>query len=184
MNAQTKKKISQAWDIFTTILVIIILLSAMFLMGARVAGLSVYTIISGSMEPTYSVGDLIYVKSVPPEQIEVGDPVTFVLNENLVVATHRVVRVDRENQRLYTKGDNNQIADINPVHYKNVIGKPLFSLPYLGYISAWVKTPSGTYTAIAVGAALLGIVFIPDMFKKANTEEKKKEEKSEEAKEQ
>lgn len=174
MNTKKKSPMNKIWGVISTILIILLVLFAIALMGARVAGLNVYTIISGSMQPTYNVGDLIYVKKVPAEMIEVGDPITFVLNEDLVVATHRVVKIDTENQRFYTKGDNNQIADTNPVHFKNLIGKPIFKIPYLGYVSDWVQSPPGIYVAIAVGVALLGIVFIPDLFIKAKLEEEMK----------
>lgn len=163
-------------NIFTSVLVGLVVLAALFLMGARIMGLQVYTVISGSMEPTYYPGDLIYVKRAQAEEIKVGDPVTFVLNEDLVVATHRVTKIDYENQRFYTKGDNNMIEDINPVHFKNLIGKPIFRIPYLGYISKWVQSPPGLYIAIAAGIALLGLVFIPDLFREAKEDELKKKE--------
>lgn len=163
-------------NIITTVLVALVVAAAVLLMGARVIGLEVYTIVSGSMEPTYYRGDLIYVKSVAPEEIKVGDAVTFILNEDLVIATHRVVKIDYENQEFYTKGDNNQIADINPVHFKNLRGVPVFRIPWLGYLSGLVQSPPGLYIAIAVGVALLGLVFIPDLFRSAKNEELKKRE--------
>lgn len=169
-------KIYKIWNVVSNVLVILVVLAALMLMGARVIGLNVYTVISGSMEPTYKVGDLLYVKKVEPEEVKVGDPITFVLNEDLVVATHRVVKIDAENQRFFTKGDNNQIADINPVHFNNLIGEPVLRLPYLGYLSEWVKSPPGLYIAIAAGVALLGVVFIPDLFHSAKEEELKKKE--------
>ena len=76
----------------------------MLLVGVRLVGLTPFVVLSGSMEPTYPTGALIYVKKVPAEQIQVGDPITFVMNEDLVVATHRVVDIDGENQRFTTKG--------------------------------------------------------------------------------
>ena len=158
---KTKKSVGERiLSIVTTVLVALIVIAAVLLMGARVVGLQVYTIVSGSMEPTYYAGDLIYVKKVAAEEIKVGEPVTFILNEDLV-----------ENQRFYTKGDNNQIADINPVHFKNLIGKPVLRIPYLGYLSKWVQSPPGLYIAIAVGIALLGLVFIPDLFRGAKEDE-------------
>ena len=174
---KTKKSVGdRILSIVTTVLVALIVIAAVMLMGARVVGLQVYTIVSGSMEPTYYAGDLIYVKKVAAEEIKVGEPVTFILNEDLVVATHRVTEIDYENQRFYTKGDNNQIADINPVHFKNLIGKPVLRIPYLGYLSKWVQSPPGLYIAIAVGIALLGLVFIPDLFRRAKEDELKKKE--------
>ena len=86
-------RFKKAWNIFTTIIVVIIVLLAVLLVGVRIAEFDVYTVLSGSMEPAFHVGSLIYVKNVSPEEIQVGDPITFVLNEDLVVATHRVVEV-------------------------------------------------------------------------------------------
>ena len=67
------------------------------------------------LEPTYHTGSLIYVKEVDPYTIEVGQPITFMLNEN-TVATHRVVGIvpDEEDPtviRFRTKGDANEAED-------------------------------------------------------------------------
>ncbi len=168
----TLKKI---WSIVSTVLVVLMVLCAVFLMGSRIMGYQCYTVISGSMEPEYSVGDLIYVKKVDVNTIEVGDDITFILNEDLVVATHRVVRVDAENQHLYTKGLANEIEDSDPVHFNNVIGVPRFSIPKLGYVSDFVQNPPGMYITIGIGIALILAVFLPDMIGK-----KKKEDEDEE----
>lgn len=126
----------------------------------------VFTVISGSMEPEYSVGDLIYVKDIDTSEIEVGMPITFVLNEDLVVATHRVVEVDTANQHFYTKGDANDTVDSAPVHFNNVIGVPEFSIPYLGYVSDFIQNPPGMYITIAIVVVLALGAFLPDMIRK------------------
>jgi len=165
----------KAWNIISTALVILIVLCAVFLMGSRLIGYQVFTVISGSMEPVYSVGDLLYVKDVDVNSIQVGDPITFVLNEDLVVATHRVVRIDAANEHFYTKGDANETEDSAPVHFKNVIGVPQFSIPYLGYVSDFIQNPPGTYITIGVGILLILLVFLPDMLGKKKEEEPSKE---------
>ena len=164
----TAKKI---WNIISTILVVLIVLCAVFLMGSRLLGFQCYNVISPSMEPEFCVGDLIYVKSTDPETIKEGDVITFLVNEDLVVGTHRVVRVDREHQRFYTKGDANDIEDRDPVHYNNVIGVPKFAIPKLGYVSDFIQNPPGTYITLGVGLALILIVFLPDMLRRKNEEE-------------
>ncbi len=170
---QTVKKV---WNIVSTVLVVAIVLCAVFLMGSRMLGFRVFNVISGSMEPTYSVGDLIYVKEVDTKDIKVGDPITFVLDEKLTVATHRVVSVDAANQRFYTKGDANENIDGNPVHFNNVIGVPQFSIPLLGYVSDFIQNPPGMYITIGVGIVLILAVFLPDIItKKPEEAEKKKE---------
>lgn len=161
----------KAWQIISTALVVICVSCALFLVGTRLMGFQVFTVISGSMEPTYSVGDLIYVKKVDTSKIEVGTPITFVLNENLVVATHRVVEVDRENQHFYTKGDANETVDGAPVHFNNVIGVPKFSVPYLGYVSDFIQNPPGMYITIGIVGAMIIITFVPDMIQKKEEEE-------------
>ena len=172
MNTSVKK----IWNITSTVLVVVIVLCAVFLMGSRLLGYRCFNIISPSMEPEYGVGDLIYVKQVNPDSIKEGDVITFLVNEDLVVGTHRVVRVDRDNKHFYTKGDANDIEDGDPVHYNNVIGVPRFSMPMLGYVSDFIQNPPGTYITLGVGLALILIVFLPDMM----TKKEKKEEKTEE----
>ena len=174
---QMPKKVKKIWETVTTTLVILVVIFAIFLMGSRLVGLQVFNVISGSMEPTYSVGDLLYVKTVDPDSVKVGDPITFVLNEDLVVATHRVVAVDRENRQFITKGDANETEDANPVHFNNLVGVPVFAIPLLGYVSAYIQNPPGMYVAIALGVALLAVVFLPDLLSK----KKEKEEPQEEA---
>ena len=166
--SNTLKKI---WNIVSTALVVLIVLCAVFLMGSRLLGFQCYNVISPSMEPEYGVGDLLYVKKVDPNTIKEGDVITFIVNEDLVVGTHRVVRVDAENQRFYTKGDANEIEDQSPVHFNNVIGVPKFAIPKLGYVSDFVQNPPGMYITIGVGIILILAVFLPDMIGKKKEED-------------
>ena len=169
------QKLNKIWSIASTAVVILAVIVAVLLMGLRLFGYQVFNVVSGSMEPTYSVGDLIYVKEVDPELIQVGDPITFVLNEDLVVATHRVIEIDGENRRFYTKGDANDTADAAPVHYNNVIGVPKLRIPLLGYVSNYIQHPPGTYVAVAIGALLIAAVFLPDLLKKEKSPPKAEE---------
>ena len=170
-----KVSFKKIWNITSTVLVTMVVLCAVFLMGSRLLGYRVFTVISGSMEPTYSVGDLIYVKEVKPSEIKVGDPVTFVLNEDLTVATHRVTEIDPENQLLRTKGDANNTPDAAPVHFNNVIGVPSFSIPWLGYVSDFIQNPPGMYITIGAGVILVIAVFLPDFIKKKEASEASEE---------
>lgn len=170
-----RKIVLKIWNTFTTILVAAVVLLAIALVGVRLVGLQVFTVLSGSMEPAYHTGSLIYVKDIDPAEIKAGQVITFMLNED-TVATHRVVEVipDEEDAsvlRFKTKGDANDTVDGSLVHYKNVIGTPVFTIPYLGYIANYIQKPPGLYIAISVGAIILLLVFLPDLF----VEEEKKE---------
>ena len=176
-----KSTAKRIWNIVSTTLVVLIVLCAVFLMGSRLLGYRCYTVLSGSMRPTYAEGDLLYVKKVDVNTIKVGDPITFILNEDLVIATHRVVRVDAQKQHFYTKGDANEIEDGDPVHFNNVIGVPQFSIPKLGYISNYIQNPPGMYITVAAFAVLIVLVFVPDMVAKKTKEEETKQEEAGEA---
>ena len=148
--------------------VAVVVILAVLLVGVRLIGLQVFTVLSGSMEPTYHVGALIYVKKVDPMELEAGDVITFMLDED-TVATHRIVDVvpDEEDPsviRFRTKGDANDNVDGGLVHYKNVLGTPVFTIPMLGYLASYIQNPPGTYVAISAGAVLLLLVFLPDLF--------------------
>lgn len=168
--------IKKIWNWVSGILVGLVVLLAVALVGVRAVGLQPFVVLSGSMEPTYHVGSLIYVKSVDYKQLKVGDPITFMISEN-TVATHRIIEVlpdeeDPNTLRFFTQGDANDVPDGSSVHYKNIIGKPVFSIPYLGYVSDYIQKPPGKYVAISGAALLVLLVFLPDVF--AEEEPKKK----------
>ena len=145
--------IRKAWDVVTNILVVAIVILAILLVGARFAGFKVFTVLSGSMEPAYHTGSVIYVKEVDTDTLAAGDVITFMVSED-TVATHRIVQVVPDDDepdviRFMTKGDANESVDGTLVHYKNVIGKPVRSIPYLGYIASYIQNPPGTYIAVA-----------------------------------
>ena len=170
-----KKSSKKIWNIITSVLVAAVVILAVLLVGVRIVGLQPYTVLSGSMEPTYHTGSLIYVKSVDPQDIQVGDPITFVLDENLTVATHRVIEIDAANQHFYTKGDANENADSAPVHFENLIGKPVFTIPGLGYFNAFVQEPPGRYLAIAAALIIIALSFVPDLLDEDKKKKKQKE---------
>ena len=173
MNAKLKK----TWNIISTVLVAVVVILALLLAGARLLGMQVFTVLSGSMEPTYHTGSIIYVKKIATEDIQPGTVITFMLDED-TVATHRVTAVvpDEEDPtvvRFRTKGDANKAEDGSLVHYKNVIGTPVFTIPGLGYVANYIQHPPGTYVAISAAAVLLLLVFLPDVLapeKKKNAE--------------
>jgi signal peptidase len=154
---QMPRKVKKVWDIVTTTLVVLVVLFAIFLMGSRLLGLQVYHVISPSMEPNYSVGDLIYVKTVDPDSVKVGDPITFVLNEDLVVATHRVVAIDSENRQFTTKGDANKEEDPAPTSYYFAKGRVDFSIPLVGYIAQFLNSVVGKVVLCAVYLAWIAV---------------------------
>ena len=178
------KTIKKILNVISTILVTIVVVLALLLVGARFIGLNVYSVLSGSMEPTYHVGSLIYVKDVDTDELKAGDVITYMLDEDTIV-THRIVDVipdetDPSIIRFQTKGDANDSVDGSLVHYKNVIGTPVFSIPKLGYLANYIQKPPGRYIAISAGAIILLLVFLPDLFSDDDKSEKKKKKQNNE----
>ena len=173
------KTVKKIWNVLTWTLVALVVVLAVLLVGVRLVGMQVFTVLSGSMEPTYHTGSLIYVKQVDPFELASGDVITFMLDED-TVATHRIVEVvpDEEGPsviRFRTKGDANETEDGGLVHYKNVVGTPVFTIPKLGYVANYIQKPPGLYVALSAGAILLILVFLPDIF----ADDKKKASKQE-----
>lgn len=178
------KTLKKILNVISTILVAIVVVLALLLVGARFIGLNVYTVLSGSMEPTYHVGSLIYVKDVDTDELKAGDVITYMLDEDTIV-THRIADVildetDPSIIRFQTKGDANDSVDGSLVHYKNVIGTPVFSIPKLGYLANYIQKPPGRYIAISAGAIILLLVFLPDLFSDDDKSEKKKKKQNNE----
>ena len=205
------KVFRKLWSVITTLLVTVMVILAILLVGVRVVGLTPYAVLSGSMEPTYHVGALIYVKDVAPADITVGMPITFIVNEDLLLATHRVVDIEvlttRQEQVLdeagtplvdeagnpvleevpldeptyyfQTKGDANDAVDGTSVHYKNVVGTPVFSIPYLGYLSSWLQTRQGMIMGICIALVLVILTFLPDLLRAVDKPKKPKRGKHE-----
>lgn len=159
------KAMKRVWNTIGSILVAIIVVLAMLLVGVRVVGLRPLVVLSGSMEPTYSTGSLIYVKEVSPEEIQEGDPITFHMNASETIATHRVVEVDLANGYFITKGDANGSADGAPVYFSSLIGKPIFSIPKMGFISYYLTTPPTMYVCWVLIALVLAFLILPDLLK-------------------
>ncbi len=145
--------------------------------GVRLLGFTPYTVLSPSMTPKYPVGSLVYVKQIDPKDVEVGDDITFVMNEDLVVVTHRVIEVDEASEYFKTQGIANDSPDGSPVYCENIIGKVYFCIPMLGFIASKVTSPIGLIVSLSVIAAWCIIIYIIDIAKKDREEKSAKADK-------
>jgi len=109
-------------------------------------GYSVFRVLTGSMEPEIPVDSLIIVKRADPETVAVGDVISFYSNDPTLggaVNTHRVTRIERENDELtfITKGDANNIEDRFPVSVRDLIGVVVFTSHALGVFVRLASNP-------------------------------------------
>jgi len=172
-------------NFISTFLAAVAVIIAVILIIVRVMGLQAFNVETASMTPAYPVNTLVVVKNVDAAQITQGDVITYVLNEDGVLVTHRVIDVDKENQTFITKGDANNTKDPNPVLWGNMVGKVVFSLPYVG-APVQALTAEENRTKVIITIAVLGVLsFSWDMIdKKVSKLRKKNDDTSETPKEE
>lgn len=106
---QEMKTLVKIWNGITTVLVALMVLMAVLLVGVRLGGIQPLYVMSGSMEPAFHVGSLIFVQKVDPADIKVGDPITYTINEAGDYSTHRVIAIEaRETGTRYVEDENGQ----------------------------------------------------------------------------
>lgn len=146
-----------------TFFIAAIVMTAVFLVAAKLFGWHLFSVDSASMAPQYPVDALVVVRRVEPETIRSGDVITFVLNEEGVLATHRVTRVNSADQTFTTKGDANDREDAAPVRWENVVGKAVFGIPWLGKPMRFLSAAETRPFLIAALAVLFGASLIWDI---------------------
>ena len=128
-------------------------------------GYGAAVVLSGSMEPEFSKGDLIVVKETD-EYVE-KDIVVFQSVDSLIV--HRIIKLDGET--VTTQGDANDTAD-EPIDISLLKGKVIFHIPFVGNIVNFLKTPVGTILTLIAAIALIEIPRLRE--KEADDAEKQK----------
>ena len=176
------KTIKNIWNTITTIIVVLVVIGAVLLVGVRLVGIHPYTVLSGSMEPTYQTGSVVYVKKVDPNELKVNDVITYRLDN--VTVTHRIIGIVRDETdptkvSFETKGDANQYADNGLIPKENVIGSPVSTIPKLGYLADYIQHPPGIFFAAAAGVGVIILVLLSDILdeKVQASEEPKKKKK-------
>lgn len=153
--------------VLSVALVAIIVAAAAVIAGPLLLGWHPMAVLSGSMEPTYPVGSIVYVRGTSPQDVKAGEAVTFYLEDGKTVVTHRVVRVDPQKQVFYTKGDANAVEDGVATPYSRLIGSPVFDVPKVGYLAIYLGTAQGRIILITVLVCVLLAAFLPDALMKA-----------------
>ena len=125
----------------------------------EIGGYRMFRVVTGSMEPTMSVGTLLISKQVDLDTVQTNDIVCFYSYDSRIygsVMTHRVVDVIHDSQGilLQTKGDANLVADGYYVSKENFIGKVIW---YTGEKN--VLTTTFSFLTEEVG--FLGCIVIP-----------------------
>ena len=112
-----------------------------------VFGYKPLVVLTGSMEPTFKTGSIIYYKHVNQNELKEGDIITFKMGDYIV--SHRINKID--NGLYETKGDANNTVDANKITYNDIVGKDLnINIPYLGYYVKFFKDNMYILVIIAI----------------------------------
>lgn len=144
--------------LLTAVLCAVILLNLWMLIQQKVLGretpellgVSQYVVTSGSMEPSFSAGDMILVRE--SGSYELGDVVTY-RDPSGAVVTHRLV--GRVEGQFITQGDANNVEDQDLLPPENILGKLWLVLPGAGMIVQFFRSPLGLLILLAVGVLLI-----------------------------
>lgn len=112
-------------------------------------GVGAAVVLSGSMEPELSVGDLLIV--LDSSSYEIGDVVVY--QDGNIVVTHRIVRFSDE-EEIVTQGDANNTED-DPISVEAIKGEVVAVIPFVGYVINAIKTPIVTICILALAVFLL-----------------------------
>jgi len=146
-----------------------------------IAGHSFFKVVTGSMEPSISVGELILTKRVDMDAIEIGDVVSFRSKSPQMIGriiTHRVVDITENEEGgilLVTKGDANLSMDGYYVSEQNMIGKVIWQSgesPISG-IMTFLSNKFGFLACIAFPALLISTLILRDNVKSMQRDIKK-----------
>ncbi len=153
------------------LLALTVLVAVVAVVVPALTGAHTYTVLTRSMEPGLPPGTFLVVRPTPAEDLRVGDVITFQLESGRpAVVTHRIIAVELTSdgeRRFRTQGDNNALADAEPVRPVQVRGALWYAIPYLGWVTGarsegaagvWIPVLAGLvlcYAAVMVGGWVL-----------------------------
>lgn len=183
------------------ILIILILIAVLIQRFSNnniaLGGIRIYSVATGSMIPKYQIGDILISKEVEPEEIKIGDDITYMSDEQGSegkLITHSVVDIKNEDgvYKFTTKGIANTSNDPE-ISEEQVYGKVIYKPVILSGINKITRNVYAFYFLIIVPIAIIIAKMLADFFirreeeKEADLEEedeKSKEENKEHNEEQ
>ena len=123
-------------------------------------GYTFFQVITGSMEPTIKVKDIVIEKIT--KDVSIDDIVTYEFKEDYV--THRVI--EQGGNFVVTKGDNNN-EDDGPVRTDSIVGKVIFIIPNVAIWTKVITTPQVVAT-IVLALIVFKVLFYKDIKPKNN----------------
>lgn len=125
---------------FTSTILPLFFFAFMVMFGLGILRYRPVVIASNSMFPKFSVGDIVLIKKVKIDKIEIGDILQYQMENYTVI--HRVEDIKyKDDGEIYfiMKGDNNKNIDLYPIYSRQILGKVELNIKYLGYPTIWLN---------------------------------------------
>jgi len=109
-------------------------------------GMKPFIVMTGSMEPNLKIGDMVIIKKISSQnEIQVGDIITYSLENGKDTVTHRVINIVKEDGNIFyqTKGDNNNSPDSNLVSFDKILGKKIYQIGEVGEKISYIFSETG-----------------------------------------
>ncbi len=122
------------------LLALVLVLAVMVVALPMLTKSTPFTVLTSSMTPSYPAGTLVIVKPTDPQQIRIGDVITYQIKSGQPeVITHRVIQIVEpakvgDTVKFITKGDANSLADpvVKPIQVRGTVW---YAVPYIGWIN-------------------------------------------------
>jgi signal peptidase len=122
------------------------------------------TVLSGSMRPTFSPGDMVVVVPEPVSSVRVGQVISYQVPTGIhQVETHRIVKIldGGAHPVIQTQGDANNWPDPWTAKLEgDTAWRMVAVVPHLGYVVNWLRSKTLQRAAIFVAPALLALLIL------------------------
>ena len=173
--------------IFNVIIVLLVLSFVLMVCLQRFSGnkisfldYRIFTVVTGSMEPKYKIGDVLIAKEKDPSEIKIGDAISYLAEKGEIknnVVTHEVVNITKDESGAYlfhSKGLANLVED-PVVHESQLYGVVVYKLKLLSFVRKIISTDLGMLLLIII--PILYII-VSEMISILIEKEEKRREKS------
>ena len=192
-NLKKNKKIETIKKVVNILLVILVLLFVLIVCMQRFSNnrlsffnYRMFTVVTGSMEPRYKVGDVLIAKERDPEKVKVGDTISYLGEVGQFkdkVITHEVIEIEKNEKGeilFHTKGLSNIIED-PIVHERQLYGVVTGKLFILSLVYKIVGTKIGMFLFVIVPVLyIVGSEIVNAMLEKEEERRKKLKNKEKE----
>ncbi len=153
-------------NVLFNILVIVTAAAVCFTAFNIFSGAKGFAVITDSMEPVFSRGDVVFVKQTDFNMINEGDIVTVAFPDGSGYFTHRITLIDYEAGMFRTKGDANESEDPQPSASEQIQGKVWYSVPVLGYISIAFSSLDLIKISVILAVVLIALIMTATIIQK------------------